>query len=361
MKLIAYLLPQFHPIPENDRSWGKGFTEWTNTRKAKPLYAGHEQPREPLHDYYYDLTSPEAREWQASLAARFGIYGFCYYHYWFKGKKLLQQPMEEILSMGTPNFPFCFSWANESWTKKWDGGDKDIIVEQQYGTESDWKEHFNYLLNFFLDPRYIRIDGKPVFLIYRPGNMPCWEEMRRCWNRWAEESGLPGLYWIRTLGGFPVPKQHGFDASVEFEPHYTFATSPNNIQWRKFDINNGYHHVFDYDQVWNLILNRSRLREGEPIMPGAFVGWDNTPRLKSGGQSCVGGSPEKFGWYLSRQIRRAAEVYKSDFLFINAWNEWAEGTYLEPDKRHGDLYLQELRKAAEEAGSQGSGPRIYNR
>ena len=172
MKIIAFYLPQFHRVPENDKWWGEGFTEWTNTSRAKPLFVGHRQPRIPQNENYYDLLNPEVQEWQANLARKFGIFGFCYYHYWFNGKRLLEKPLETVLSTGKPDFPFCLSWANEPWTKTWEGNDKEVLMAQTYGDEADWLEHINYLLKCFKDDRYIKVDGCPQFLIYRPGSIP---------------------------------------------------------------------------------------------------------------------------------------------------------------------------------------------
>lgn len=345
MKLIAYYLPQFHQIPENDLWWGEGFTEWTNTQKARPLYPNHRQPKEPLKDYYYNLMDPSVREWQASLARYYGIYGFCYYHYWFKGKRLLEKPLEALLQSDTPDFPFCLSWANEPWTRRWDGSDDEILMPQDYGDEADWAEHFIELLKAFNDKRYIRIENKPLFVIYRPGLIPRCEEMLEYWNRLAVQHGLQGIYFVRTLGGFDIPNQAGFEASVEFEPHYTFAHAHTQGLWSKIKKKENEHLVFDYDGAWEMILSRSPHRSGEQIIPGAYVNWDNTPRRGYHGQSCIGSSPEKFAYYLTRQIERAAQVYNSSFLFVNAWNEWAEGTYLEPEKDHGFAYLEAVRTA----------------
>lgn len=350
MKIIAYYLPQFHRIPENDRWWGDGFTEWTNTRKARPLYRGHQQPKEPLDNYYYDLTSPGARKWQAEVARSYGIHGFCYYHYWFKGKKLLEQPLEQMLESGQPEFPFCLSWANETWTRRWDGGADQILIRQEYGDPEDWATHFYALLGTFRDQRYIRVDDKPLFIIYRPGDIPECERMLDYWNELAVKNGLPGIYFVRTLGGFPIPHQHRFEASVEFEPHYTFAHSGTERIWQHIRTEGQDHLVFDYDHIWQTILNRSHHRSGESIFPGAYVNWDNTPRLGVKGQSCIGASPSKFGWYLSKQIERAKTLYQSEFLFINAWNEWAEGAYLEPDKYTGFQYLDAVKRALQHNG-----------
>ncbi|WP_042215277.1 glycosyltransferase WbsX family protein [Paenibacillus borealis] len=351
MKLIAFLLPQFHVIPENSLWWGEGFTEWTNTRKAVPLYSGHQQPKEPLEQYYYDLTDAAARNWQAEVAKAYGIYGFCYYHYWFKGKPLLEQPLKQIMKSGEPDFPFCLSWANESWTRKWDGGEHEVLIRQDYGDEPDWENHFHELLGAFRDKRYIRIGNKPLFIIYRPGNIPRCEEMLRFWNSLALQNGLEGIYFVRTLGGFDIPGQGGFEANVEFEPHYTFAHGNTERLWNYMIIEGQEHLVFDYDQVWLSILSRSPHRNGGKIFPGAYVNWDNTPRLGKRGQSCIGASPHKFGWYLAKQIERARTLYQSEFLFINAWNEWAEGAFLEPDQQHRFRYLEEVKKALEQTGS----------
>ncbi|MEF2967309.1 glycoside hydrolase family 99-like domain-containing protein [Paenibacillus sp. M1] len=348
MKLIAFHLPQFHRIVENDAWWGTGFTEWTNTSKARPLYPGHRQPKVPYENYYYNLTDSSARHWQALLAQSYGIYGFCYYHYWFNGKQLLEQPLKQILRLGAPDLPFCLSWANESWTRKWDGGPHQILMEQTYGDENEWTQHFYELLTAFRDERYIRVDGKPLFVIYRPGDIPRCTEMLDCWNRLARQNGLNGIYFVRTLGGFPLTNPDGFDADVEFEPHYTFAHSDSKYIFRSIKAENGQDHlVTNYDHLWELILGRfpHGAEEGRKIIPGAFVNWDNTPRLGIRGSSTVAATPEKFEKYLSRQIERAQTVFKSDYLFINAWNEWAEGAYLEPDQHSRFGYLEAVRNA----------------
>ncbi|MCT1402773.1 glycosyl transferase [Paenibacillus sp. LC231] len=350
MKLIAFLLPQFHRIPENDAWWGEGFTEWTNTRKARALYPKHHQPNEPLNEYYYDLTSSAARLRQAELAKTYGIYGFCYYHYWFRGKRLLETPIKQVMSSKEPDLPFCLSWANESWTRRWDGGDQQILLKQDYGTEQDWEQHFDELLPAFQDERYIRIDNKPLFILYRPEHIPCCAEMVRYWRNLAISCGLDGLYIVQTLGGFPTSPLDIFDASLEFEPHYTFAHGSMERLWSHTLVGDQQHLMFDYDYVWDGMINRSHQRNGRKVFPGAFVKWDNTPRLGVRGLSCLGASPEKFGWYLAKQIKRSIHLYHSEFLFINAWNEWAEGAYLEPDKRYGYQYLEAVKQALKSNG-----------
>ena len=168
MKLITFYLPQFHTFPENDEFWGKGFTEWTNVKKARPLYKGHYEPRVPLDDNYYDLTNPKTFEWQVDLAKKYGVYGFCFYHYWFSGKILMQKPMEMFLRNKNLSLHYCISWANETWSRRWNGKEEDILIKQEHGTEREWIEHFNYLLKFFKDDRYIKIDGYPLFILYKP-------------------------------------------------------------------------------------------------------------------------------------------------------------------------------------------------
>ena len=189
-KIIALYLPQFHAIPENDKWWGKGFTEWTSVKKAIPLLKNHHQPREPLKGNYYNLLDPEVRQWQADLAQKYGIYGFCYYHYWFNGKKLLEKPAEEILRLGKPSLPFCFSWANESWSRTWYSSKKEVLLKQEYGAEKEWESHFNYLLPFFKDERYIKVDNKPLFLIYKPSLILELDRMISFWEKLAIKEGF---------------------------------------------------------------------------------------------------------------------------------------------------------------------------
>jgi lipopolysaccharide biosynthesis protein len=349
-KVIAFHLPQFHCIPENDQWWGEGFTEWTNVVKASPRYPGHLLPSAPLDRHYYNLLDPDVREWQAQLARRYGVEGFCYYHYWFKGKLLLEQPCEAILSSGRPDFPFCFSWANETWTRSWDGSKRSVLIKQDYGTESDWRAHFSYLLPFFKDQRYIRHENKPIFLMYRPGDFANVDQMMMLWDRLSREAGLPGMYFVKTLTCFDHrPPRPPYSAGVSFEPwlterHYSrfFGRLAklarrgiyHAAQWLGLD----WTFVFSYDVIWKDILRR---RYGRDDFPGAFVGWDNTPRMGSRSRIVAGSTPEKFGTYMRRLLRIASQD-EAPFVFVNAWNEWAEGAYLEPDERHGYAYLQEL-------------------
>jgi lipopolysaccharide biosynthesis protein len=353
MKIIAFYLPQFHTIPENDKWWGKGFTEWTNTKKAKPLFKGHYQPREPMNEYYYDLSDINTMIWQSKLAKKYGIYGFCYYHYWFKGKKLLEKPLENMLSDKRVDIPFCLSWANEPWTRAWDGGDKEILMPQDYGGKKDWENHFYYLLEYFKDRRYILINNKPVFLIYRTSNIPKVNEMVEFWDKLAKSEGFDGLYIVETLNTFQKKTYvQTSQAIVEFEPMFTLSND-YPIYLKIYDFI--YTKLFtngvlskQYDKVWNIIINRKSDKYGvKKVFKGAFVDWDNTPRKGKRGLVFIDASPDKFKKYISLQIKNAKQL-NSDFLFINAWNEWAEGTYLEPDKVNGFKYLEALKSALKE-------------
>lgn len=334
MKIIAYFLPQFHRISENDKWWGEGFTEWTNTKKARPFFEGHYQPREPYNDFYYDLTNPKVRKWQTDIAKKYNIYGFCYYHYWLNGKQLLEKPVNDLLYMKELDMPFCICWANHTWNRSWTHEHKEILMLQTYGGEKEWEEHFKYLLKLFLDPRYIKIDNKPLFIIYRPSDITSCKERLDYYNKKAQENGFDGIYFVETLHmedsvyGCGID---GFSAAVEFEPMYTIKPPFSNIM--------------HYDTIWETILNRERPSERKYFL-GGFTGWDNSARKKEQGLIVLGSTPEKFGNYMKQQIQNA-KALDSDFIFINAWNEWAEGAYLEPDKKYAFGYLENLKNAIE--------------
>ena len=370
MKIIALFVPQFHRVPLNDQYWGEGFTEWVNVRNARPAYEGHKQPRVPLNDNYYDLLDDEVKIWQKGLAQKYGIYGFCYYHYWFNGKKLLEQPCEQILMNKQIDLPFCFSWANEAWTMEW-VGQKKVIMPQFYGDKTEWKEHFDYLLPFFKDERYIRHDGKPLLVLYRPEAIECLIPMLKYWRELAVINGLPGLTLANQSPEFSQDRHEGmnqFDLDIEFEP----MTSNKHMYKNKFAIlkrirravmhfcerkfgwdlrRTGSHIIrnitktnrISYDLAWKNILTRETY--SEKTIPCAFVNWDNTPRYKERGQIYVGSTPAKFRKYLSQLIQRCKSKYHKDMMFIFAWNEWGEGGYLEPDEENGYGYLEAVRDA----------------
>lgn len=341
-KLIAFYLPQFHRIKENDEWWGEGFTEWTNVKKSQPLYERHNQPRVPLDNNYYDLSKKETLEKQIELAKKYGIYGFCFYHYYFNGKKLLEKPAELLLENKNINFNYCFSWANEPWTRSWDGKTKDILMPQNYGKEKEWEEHFEYLLPFFKDKRYLKKENRPIFLIYRTNSIPNCEEMINYWNQLAIKNGFNGICLIETLNSFQKkPSLISSDGVVEFEPMLTMrhylkpATQLKRLLRKKLNLLD----IVDYGEVWKQIIKRNNDYNKECYL-GAFVGWDNTPRRVKKGLVIENSTPEKFGKYLKNQLDKST----TEFIFINAWNEWAEGAYLEADTLNNDKYLNEVRK-----------------
>lgn len=343
-KIIAFYLPQYHTIPENDKWWGEGFTEWTNTKKAKPLFKGHQQPKTPLNDNYYCLLDKETQEWQAKLAQENGVDGFCYYHYWFNGKMLLEKPMEMMLENENMKLPFCISWANEPWARTWDGKDKEVLMPQSYGSEKEWKAHFEYLLQFFKDMRYIKIDNKPVFLIYRTSNIPNCEDMVDYWNNLCKENGFNGIYLIETMNSFQNKSYiSNSSAVVEFEPMLTIRhylpLYKQGVRYfkKKLSILD----TLDYKYVQDRVVNKN-VNYGKKKFLGTFISWDNTARKKSKGLILTNDNPEIFGEYLRKQIDKANEI-NSDFIFVNAWNEWAEGTYLEPDTINKNAYLDKIK------------------
>lgn len=359
MKIISFYLPQFHRFPENDRWWGEGFTEWVNVKNAKPLFKGHNQPKEPLNDNYYNLLDTDTLKWQSKLAKEYGIYGFCYYHYWFDGKMLMEKPMELMLRNTDIDLPFCICWANENWTKAWTKKSREILIGQSYGDQRDWEKHFEYLYNFFSDKRYITIDDKPVIIIYRPEIVPTLTEMIDVWQKRAKEKGLKGLCVMYQQVFYDHTKEKTgelFDYGIEYEPGYVVhQMQRKNLTVIRSKI---FHEIvhklhlpqtlastihYNYDDVWKNILNI--VPRDEKMIPGAYVNWDNTPRYKSGASVHVGFSLEKFEKYLTKQIIHTREVYHKDMIFMFAWNEWGEGGYLEPDKANGYGMLKAIKNA----------------
>ncbi|GAB3531506.1 glycoside hydrolase family 99-like domain-containing protein [Pontibacter brevis] len=346
VRAIAIHLPQFHPIPENNEWWGTGFTEWTNVAKAKPLFKNHYQPHVPSDLGFYDLRLPEARQAQADLAKQYGIYGFCYYHYWFHGKRLLERPVDEIVSSGKPDFPFMLCWANGSWTRTWDGND-NILIEQKYSIEDD-ENHIDYLLKFFSDPHYIKVEGKPVFAICRTETMPFPDKTAQLWKQKTKEAGFPDLYLIRMEmfeAGYPAEKI-GFDAAAEFQPDWRNFPSRKRSFLTKLrlilGINNdpfNYHSIFNYDEIVDKMLQKKKV--DYKLFPGVTPGWDNTPRKKKGAIIFQNSTPGVYKRWLKTVINNFQPYSgEENFIFINAWNEWAEGNHLEPCHKWGREYLQ---------------------
>ncbi len=356
-QVVAFVLPQFHRIPENDEWWGDGFTDWVNVRRARSYFPGHLQPRVPAGHRYYDLLDPAVHDWQAALARRHGLHGFCYYHYWFRGRRLLEKPVELLLERGRPDLPFCLAWANEPWTRAWDGSGDQVLMPQSYGDEADWERHFACLLRAFLDPRYLRVDGQPVFLLYRSAGIGPLEPMLGLWRRLAQRAGLPGLYVVSMLTGFERDVRAAlFEAFAEFEPMYTLTHGQpyllrkrervirelTQLQWRVFGRAARAPNSYDYSALWRAIAARPL---PERTYPGAFVDWDNSPRRgleRSMIMRNVSASTFRAG--MRAQLRKARAA-GAPFVFVNAWNEWAEGAYLEPDEARGTLFLENLHAA----------------
>lgn len=347
-RLIAFHLPQFHPIPENDEWWGKGFTEWTNTGKAKPLFPGHEQPKVPTDLGYYDLRLPEARKAQADLARQYGIEGFCYYHYWFGGKRLLERPVNEIIASGEPDFPYCLCWANESWTGIWHGAPRRMLMEQTYPGEADNRAHFEYLLEAFRDKRYITVDGRPVFLIYRAWQIPEVKTMLAFWNQLADEAGIPQPFYVSvcTPDLDWNPLEHGFSATVTPRMpqirHWVSWREPVAKLRKYWKDKNKHPNIFNHAEVIDQMLSPDT--KGGTDYPCVIPNWDNTPRSGSRGLVLQGSTPELFRGHL----RKALDMVKPNrpeerIVFVKSWNEWAEGNHLEPDLRFGHGYLEVVR------------------
>jgi len=348
LKMIAFYLPQFHCIPENDEWWGEGFTEWTNTKKSLPLFAGHHQPRIPLNKNYYDLTDAGALKWQAELMSQYNIYGLCFYHYWFDGKLLLERPMELLLENKDIPMNYCVSWANEPWTRNWDGAERSVLMAQSYGEKADWERHFEYLLPFFNDERYIKIDGRPMLLIYVTSHIGCMEEMAECWEQMARRNGFDGIYLVETLNCKPGqnrPNLTSSSACVEFEPMLTLFGGYTPWNEHRFV---GNMHLFSFDTVWRKILDRKSAYGDREKFCGAFMDWDNSPRVGRRASICIDSTPGKFKLYIRELIKKCIREGNDRFIFINAWNEWAEGAYLEPDERNGYGWLEAVKEVCQE-------------
>jgi len=359
MKNVAFYLPQYHSFPENDAWWGKGFTEWTNVKKSSPQFKNHYQPEVPFEKNYYNLLDGNFQVAQSDMALSYGIDAFCYYHYWFSGKLLLEKPLENMLHNKNIKMPYMMCWANESWTRSWDGKTNSILIEQNNDEdEAAWKNHFEYLLQFFKDERYEKMDNKPVFLIYKPQLIHSCDKMMIYWNELAVENGFSGIYW-----GWQHPSAEAssikdqFDFGVNFEPLYTVQKMKEKyLDNIGHELAYGLHHpawlrnkiaykcfkkplIHNYDDIWADILNRE---SNQKMMPGAFPAWDNTPRR--GNQSTIfwEADPEKFKRYYGQLVEKYKN--KSMYLFINAWNEWGEGAHLEPDEKFGFGYLDVIKE-----------------
>lgn len=357
MNVLALYLPQFHSIKENDIWWGKGYTEWSAVKGAKKISIHHNQPKVPYNQNYYDLNDSgiETLTWQVKIAREYGIYGFCFYHYWFKGKKLLEKPAELLLNQSNIDINFCFCWANETWTKTWYGLEKEILIKQEYGNRFDWEEHFKYLLPFFRDNRYIKVNNKPMLNIYRTYDIKDLKDMLEIWNLLAVKEGFNGIYVVSANTARDLDNRSElFDAYYNFEPGYTLK---HNLPFHyRFWLNGTAYFKKAFNKLSrikivervidaNVIRKHSNIRKksmasDSKIYPGVFSNWDNTPRRGYKGSIYINTSPLAFKKSLER-IKW--EFPDSEFLYINAWNEWGEGCYLEPDTENCFGYLEAVK------------------
>lgn len=386
VKVISFYLPQFHSIPENDAVWGKGFTEWNNVKSAIPLIENQNQPRVPLNNNYYNLLDEETIKWQTDLAKKNKIYGFCIYHYWFSDKLLLNKPLELIRDSKKIHFPYCICWANESWTDAWVATDKPkSFLKQEYGDVAEWKRHFDYLLSFFRDPDYIVENNKPLLVIYRPESINDLNERLDLWNELAKKNGFSGITFAYQQLDFELDPQSDdsrFKYSIEYQPKYaqydlnqekiTGMSSylegiKGRLKYKLQNVKTKYHvdllahrhnkqkkmaekmgpNIQKYGDVCEKIINK-KPRNNKSVA-GMFVGYDDTPRKGRRGL-VIQSNPELFKKYLDLQMTNIEKNYSNDFLFLFAWNEWAEGGYLEPDSKYGFEYLEAVKETVNKHG-----------
>ena len=332
-KIIAFHLPQYHEFKENSGWWGKGFTEWTCVGKGYSRGEGH-RIKKPHSDIgYYSLLNKDTRAQQADMARKYGVYGFCYYHYWFGDTVLMDKPLQLMLQDGEPNLPFCFSWANEPWTKRMNGGNGELLQPNNYGDKDEWDRHLDYLLEFFKNENYIKINNKPVFVIYRISQIPNYKERFEHWEKRLKQHGFDGMFIVMTIGNFKDDYESMFpyvDASFDFYP---------NFLWQKSMIDKVVNDVafYDMNKVYNRILNDRPVHSTH--FKGTMVGFDSSPRSPLRSNVFIDGCPELFG----ENLRHILSNSKEEFVFVNAWNEWGEGCALEPEQIDGYGYLEALR------------------
>lgn len=359
-ELLAMYLPQFHETPENNLFWGEGFTDWCSVRQAESYFKGHEQPKVPLNGEYYDLSRPECIKKQAALARKYGIDGFCMYHYWFENeKKMLYKPAEILLDNQDIDIDFCFMWDNSSWIRSWSKYDgnawaptfeknsnnqKGYLLKVDYGSEQQWKNHFDYLLPFFKDQRYVKIDNRPVFGFFTTKNAGILQEMGNYWDKLAIENGFQGMYLISRSDPF-IPKRI-FKTEFVYQP-ITSAWQRHDAIMKRIqryvgtDKKQCTPKCYDYEKVWKKIILEARLNAGRHLLFCGFVNYDDTPRRGCQGKVIVGGTPERFERNFSK-LYKLSKKHQKDILFLMAWNEWGEGSYLEPDQKDGYKYLEKI-------------------
>lgn len=379
-RLIAFYLPQFHPIPENDEWWGKGFTEWTNVSKAKPLFRGHYQPRLPADLGYYDLRVPEVRAAQAELGRTAGVEGFCYWHYWFAGRQVLERPFHEVVTSGQPDYPFCLAWANDTWRGHWYGAEKRTLIEQTYPGREDHERHFYALLPAFQDRRYIRVHDRPLFAIFRPKALPDSEAFIALWQDLASRNGLKGIHFVAHLfddeldypwrtvgyGGAVVTNELKLvrrrfwhitaerlriarnqpDVAARLRASWEAATETgrllgHRVLQRLLRWPGGVHYYRDA-----MLFFKSPAALALGCYPSVVPGWDNTARAGPKGIVLHGSTPALFSRHLRDILDSvAARPAEDRLVFVKSWNEWAEGNYLEPDRKYGHGYLEAVQAA----------------
>jgi lipopolysaccharide biosynthesis protein len=341
--LIAFYLPQFHTIPENDAWWGKGFTEWTNVTKAKPLFQGHYQPHLPTDMGFYDLRVRSTRREQINLAKEYGIDGFCYHYYWFSGTRLLNQPLDDMLADPESDMPFCLCWANENWTRKWDGAEREVLIAQRYLPE-DALEFIKSVAPFLSDPRYIRMSGAPFLIVYCPQRLPEPHKTIAVWREYCRSAGFGEIHLCAALiYGNEDYAQYGFDSGVEFPPHNNSACKNVAAALPFDDAFSG--NVIEFSAIAQTYIGR--MYHNANVFKAVFPSWDNSARTGSRAVIVVGGTPENYEYWLAEVIRRTRQDFPNEnrFVFINAWNEWAEGCHLEPDREHQRGFLEATRRA----------------
>jgi glycosyltransferase involved in cell wall biosynthesis len=351
---IAFYLPQFHPIPENNAWWGDGFTEWTNVTRGKPRFEGHYQPHAPEALGFYDLRVPEVQEQQAELAKQYGVYGFCFYFYWFGGKRLLEHPIRQFANNPRIDLPFCLCWANENWSRRWDGLDHELLISQNHSVQDDLN-FISHVSDYLRNPRYIRVEGKPLVMVYRPSLLPEPKETAARWRTWCRENGVGEIYLAYTQSFDVVdPADYGFDAAIEFPPN---LSGPPDLTAEMKSLEGAFEgKAYDY----RVFPERSEhyAETNYPLYHSVFPSWDNEPRRNGGGTVFVHSAPDLFQrWTRNAALDTLKRQSAPDkrLMFINAWNEWAEGAHLEPDRRYGYAWLQSLRDGVSEAAQDFTG------
>ncbi len=344
LRALAVVLPQFHPIEENDKWWGKGFTEWLNVVRAKPRFKNHYQPHIPADLGFYDMRLEQTRAEQAKLAKEHGIFGFCYYHYWFNGQRLIEQPFNEVLKLKKPDFPFLLCWANENWTRRWDGKDREVLMKQDYSQE-DHQNHAKYLCEeVFSDERYIKIDNKPVFLFYNTGVIPDLQITIETWREEVKKNGFPDVYLcgVKTFeNAIPNAEKVGFDAVVEWQPDWDNLNMKLNV-WNRIKNKLKIGIIYKSDTFESIVTRMlAKKKPTGKYFPGIMPSWDNSARRKNNAFIVKGSTPELY----QKWLKGLCEGFEpssdnENLVFINAWNEWAEGNHLEPDQKWGRAYLE---------------------